>query len=75
MLCQKDGLTMSTVQEIELAIDTLSPEERERLSAWMDERYPQPIDTQLKADLSAGRFDESIRRTLEEHASGKTRAL
>jgi hypothetical protein len=41
----------------------------------MDEHTPQNIDLQLKADLEAGRLDDSIHRALSENAAGDTREL
>jgi hypothetical protein len=46
---------MNTVQEIERAIDALTAQQREELCVWLDQRHPQPVDAQLKADLDAGR--------------------
>lgn len=66
---------MSGVQEIELAIGKLSPQEVEELQAWMEERYTQPIDTQLKADVASGRMDSRIQQALSDHRAGHTRAL
>jgi hypothetical protein len=66
---------MDTIQEIERAIDSLTPEEREKLFAWLDQNHPQPIDAQLKADLDAGRLDSRIRRAVTDHRTGKTRVL
>jgi hypothetical protein len=37
----------STVEEIERAIETPTPLEIEELYAWLDQHYPQPIDTRL----------------------------
>jgi len=53
---------METVEEIERAIESLTPKQREKLFAWLD----QSIDTQLKADLDAGR----IRRAVADHRAG-----
>lgn len=66
---------MSTVQEIEQAIEKLSQQELEELHSWMEEQYPQPIDAQLKADLDAGNMDATIRQALADHKAGNTRAL
>lgn len=66
---------MSTVQEIESAIDTLSQDERDELWARLDLRYPHAIEAQLEADLAAGLFDDRIRRAAEERASGKLQPL
>ncbi len=66
---------MSTVQEIERAIGQLTSQELDELSAWMDERYPQPIDAQLKADLDTGRMDVRIRQAMADHEAGNAREL
>jgi hypothetical protein len=55
---------LNTVQEIERAIDALTPQQIEELYVWLDQRHPQPIDAQLKADLDAGRIDDRINRAL-----------
>jgi hypothetical protein len=46
-------MQLNTLEEIERAIETLTPQQREKLSLWLDERYPQPIDAQLRVDLAA----------------------
>ncbi|HEX4134677.1 MAG TPA: hypothetical protein VHY84_08730 [Bryobacteraceae bacterium] len=63
------------VQEIEHAIDTLSPQQVEELSVWLDQRHPQAIDAQLKADLDAGRIDDRINRALADHRTGSAQPL
>jgi hypothetical protein len=65
---------LETVEEIERAIDALSPAELTQLSAWFD-RHPQPIDVKIETDLSAGRLDAAIEQALNEEKSGRTRAL
>lgn len=66
---------LNTVQEIERAIDALSPQQIEELYVWLDQRHPQPIDAQLKADLDAGRIDHRIHRALADHKTGNTQPL
>jgi hypothetical protein len=66
---------MNTVQEIERAIDALTPQQMEELYEWLDQRHPQPVDAQLKADLDAGRFDNRINRALADHTAGNTQLL
>lgn len=66
---------MSTVQEIERAIDALTAPQRDELFGWVDERYLQPIDVQLERDLNAGRMDGRINRALVDHRSGRTQPL
>jgi hypothetical protein len=66
---------LNTVQEIERAIDALTPEQIQELYAWLDQRHPQLIDAQLKTDLDAGRIDDRINRALADHKAGNTQAL
>jgi len=66
---------VNTVQEIERAIDALTPEQIEELYVWLDQRHPQPIDARLKADLDAGRIDHRINRALADHKAGNTQPL
>ena len=68
-------MRLNTVQEIERAIDALTPQQIEELYVWLDQRHPQPIDTQLKADLDAGRIDDRINRALADHKAGNTQPL
>ncbi len=68
-------MRLDTVQEIERAIDALAPQQVEELCLWLDRHHPQPIDTQLKADLEAGRIDDRINRALADHRAGNTQPL
>jgi len=68
-------MSLDTVQDIERAIGALSPRELEELYAWLDANCPQPIDTQLQADLDAGRIDDRISRAVTDHKAGKTQLL
>jgi hypothetical protein len=68
-------MALSTVQEIERAIDALTPEQMEELYQWLDGRHPQPIDAQLKADLEAGLIDDRIRRAVDDAKAGRTEPL
>jgi hypothetical protein len=55
---------MNSVQEIERAIDALTPQERDELYGRLDQRHSLQIDEQLKADLDSGNFDDRIQRAL-----------
>ena len=66
---------MATLPEIERGIDTLTPQQMAELYTWLDERHPQPIDVQLKADMDAGLLDNRIHRALAHHKAGSTRSL
>ncbi len=65
-------MRLDNIQEIERAIDSLTPHQIEELYLWLDQHHPQPIDAQLKADLNAGRIDDRIDRALADHKVGKT---
>jgi hypothetical protein len=47
----KEGehMGLTTVQEIERAIDALTPEQMEELHQWLHQRYPQPTPPELEA--------------------------
>jgi hypothetical protein len=68
-------MRLDTLQEIERAIDALTPQQMEELYVWLDQHHPQPIDAQLKADLDAGRIDDRINRALANHKAGNTQPL
>jgi hypothetical protein len=68
-------MAMHSIQDIERAIDALTPQQREELYVWLDQRHPQLIDAQLKADLDAGRIDDRINRALIDHKAGNTQPL
>jgi hypothetical protein len=59
---------MSTVQEIERAIERLSDEEVAEIRSWLWER-------DIERDSIAGRLDGLAEEALREHQSGKTRKL
>ena len=66
---------LNTVQEIERAIGALTPQELEELYSWLDQNCPQPIDTRLQSDLTAGRLDKAIHRALDDETSGRVQPL
>lgn len=66
---------MESIQDIERAIDALTPEQMEELYQWLDRHHPQAIDAHLKADLEAGRLDHRIGRALADHKAGRTEPL
>lgn len=65
----------STVKEIERAIQGLSRQEIEELYSWLEEHYPDPMDTKLKTDLAAGRLDAAIDQALDDEKNGRVRPL
>jgi hypothetical protein len=57
---------MSTVQEIERAIEKLSEEDLAEVRAWI-------WDRDIARDAAAGRLDDLAEEALREHRDGKTR--
>jgi len=68
-------MAINTVQEIERAIDTLTPQGLRELYSWLDQHYPQPIDARVQSDLATGRLDEAIHRALEYEKNGRVQPL
>jgi len=68
-------MNLNTVQEIERAIDALTPAQREELYTWIDEQYLHAGDAQLRAAIDAGRFDDRIARAMSDHKAGRTKPL
>lgn len=66
---------MNTVQEIERAIQALTPRELEELYSWLDRNYPQPIDARIQSDVAAGRLDKAIHRALDDEKNGRVQPL
>jgi len=66
---------LNTVQEIERAIGALTQRELEELYSWLDQNCPQPIDTRLESDLTAGLLDKAIHRALDDEKSGRVQPL
>jgi hypothetical protein len=61
-------MEVSTVQEIEAAIEKLSDSEVAELKAWIGDRG-------IESDAVAGRLDSLADEALREHRAGKTRPL
>ncbi len=64
-------MRMSTVLEIENAIDHLQPAERAQLAAWLARREAQDWDAQMDADASAGKLDFLFAEAAAERSSEK----
>jgi len=63
---------MSTVEELEAAVQKLSPEERAAFRAWFAEFDAAEWDRQLEGDVAAGRLDWLAAETLQDHQHGRT---
>ena len=63
---------MSTVEELEAAVQKLSPEERAAFRAWFAEFDAAEWDRQLEGDVAAGRLDWLAAEALQDHQHGRT---
>lgn len=68
-------MPLNTIKEIERAIGALTAREVEELYVWLEQHYPNPIDTRVQADIAAGRLDSAIQRALEDDKNGRVQPL
>ena len=62
---------MSTVLEIEQAIESLPPSDYAALLAWLDERRATETDSKFEQAILAGKFDAMADRALRDAEAGK----
>ena len=61
---------MSTVMEIEKAIEKLPNQELFELTHWISTRFSDAWDRQIEEDIRAGRLENLAAEALEEHRAG-----
>jgi hypothetical protein len=66
---------MSSVVEIEQAIEKLPAEQLFELTHWISSRFSEAWDRQIEDDICAGRLDDLAAEALLEHRSGGSRDL
>jgi hypothetical protein len=66
---------MSTVQEIESAIEKLPPQEIEAVAKWLDELREQKWDKQISADAQTGRLDKLMEEAEQDYRAGRCKPL
>ena len=66
---------MSTVPEIQDAIEKLSPAEKLELEKWFAEIQADAWDEQIEKDIKAGRLDHLFAQAEADIAAGRTRPL
>jgi len=64
---------MSTVQEIEDAIEALPQEEFFKIAGWVSERFSTTWDSQIEDDIRTGRLDDFAAEALAEFDASLTR--
>jgi len=63
---------MSTVQEIERAIEQLPREEAFLLADWISSRISKEWDQEIEEDIKAGRLDQLAQEAVSEYRAGRT---
>lgn len=66
---------MTTVEKIQSAIKSLSPEEYAHLRLWFFERDWEKWDRQIERDSEAGQLDFLIEEAFAEKAQGRLKEL
>ena len=59
-----------SVEELEVVVSHLSPEELARFSEWFEEFLAEQWDRQIEADASAGRLDAAGQRADDDFEAG-----
>jgi hypothetical protein len=66
---------MTTVQEIEQAIEQLPSDQFSQIHDWIVEKDWQTWDAQIERDSAAGKLDFLVNEALRDAESGNTRPL
>lgn len=63
---------MSTVQEIERAIEQLPRKEAYRLADWISSRFSKEWDNEIEEDIKGGLLDHLAQEAVSEFRAGRT---
>jgi mRNA-degrading endonuclease RelE of RelBE toxin-antitoxin system len=66
---------MSTVAEIEHAIEKLDPKEIRRVGDWLDELRERLFDERIEADAKAGKLDKLMEEAKQDYLAGRCKPL
>ena len=66
---------MSTVAEIENALQTLRVDDAWKVADWLQHYLDEKWDNQIDADIAAGRLDRLADQALEDHRAGRVKPL
>jgi hypothetical protein len=66
---------MSSIREIEQAIEQLSPEELNVLRQWFAERDAQQWDRQFEMDVSGGKLQSLAEEAIKDRREGRCKDL
>ena len=66
---------MSTVQEIETAVQKLKPQEIHEVADWLQELREELWDKQIDAYAKAGRLDKLMEEAKQDYLAGRCKPL
>lgn len=66
---------MSTVAEIERAIQKLTPQEVKAVAEWLQEFREEMWDQQIAADAKAGKLDKLMEEAKQDYQAGRCKPL
>jgi hypothetical protein len=66
---------MTTVEDIEKAIERLAPREFDRLRAWFDDYQAARFDEKIERDARAGKLDRLAEQAVADFRKGRAREL
>jgi len=66
---------MSTVAEIEKAIQKLTPQEIKAVADWLQEFREEMWDQQIEADAKAGKLDKLMEEAKQDYRAGRCKPL
>lgn len=66
---------MTTVEDIEEAVEKLPPDKLAKFRAWFEEFEAKRFDRKIEQDSRSGKLDKLAEQALREHRDGRTREL
>ena len=69
------GEVMSTVAEIERALQTIPLDDARKVADWLQHYLDEKWDTQIDADIDAGRLDKLADKAIEDCRAGRVKPL
>ena len=66
---------MSTVAEIENALQTLPMDDAWKVADWLQQYLDEKWDRQIDADIDAGRLDQLADKAVEDYRAGRVKPL
>jgi len=66
---------MSTVAEIENALQALPVDDARKIAGWLQDYLDEKWDRQIDADIAAGKLDKLADQALEDSRAGRVKPL